>query len=212
MQQKKVSRMTKLHEKFIKTVAETEGSEATNNRRFCLKARLQRGCPQLIFHKPSRKNESSLVFVEELSVEEAFEKSTEEIMAGQSSQSSQSETDEEVHFSSIADLQEEVTLKELYVVAIALRTSMSEIRETKLPWPPTSVDLTEQVALEMIPVKLFNFVCWILGFSDAPKVQSYINLADEEMKKVLSLYQDMFIYSSGKIQTPKSLALGMTVR
>lgn len=210
IQQKKVSRMTELHEKFIKTVQETEGIDATGYRKFRLKARLQRDYPQLIFHRPSRKNQSEFVFVEEWSVGEAFEKSSPEL---ETAQSSQSETDEEMHLRWTADLQKEVTLKELYDVAIALRTCMSEIRETKLPWPPTSVDFTDEMAFKMIPVKLFNFVSWILGFSDAPEMQTYIRLKDSQMKKVLSLCQDMlFIYSNGRIQTPKSLALGMTVR
>ena len=51
IQQKKVSRMTKLHEKFIKTVQETEGIDATNYRKYLLKARLQRDHPQLTFHQ-----------------------------------------------------------------------------------------------------------------------------------------------------------------
>ena len=209
IQQKKVSRMTNLHEKFVKIVQDTEGVDATNYRKYLLKARLRRDYPQLIFHQPDRKNQSELVFVQELSVGEAFEKSGETA----TSQSSQSETDEEMHLSSKAEQQKEVTLKELYDVAIALRASMSDVREMKLPWPPTSVDLTDETALKLIPVKLFNFISWIIGFSDVPEMQTYIKLEDAQMKKVLSLRQDMlFVYSNGRIQTPKSLALGMTVR
>ena len=150
--QKKVSRMTKLHEKFVATVQEIEGIYATSYRKFRLKGMLQRDYPQLIFHQPSRKNQSELVFVEELSVGEVFEKSSPELETGQSSQS---ETDEEMRLGFTADLQKEVTLKELYDVAIALQICMSEIRETKLPWPPTSVDFTDEMALKMIPVKEF---------------------------------------------------------
>ena len=158
--------MTKLHEKFVKTVQETEGIDPTNYRKYLLKARLQRDYPQLIFHQPDRKNQSALVFVEEWSVRKAFDISGETVV-GQSSQCSQSDTDEEIHLASTTGLQKEVTLKELYDVAISLRTSMSKIRDIKLPWPPTSVNFTDEIALKMIPVKLFNF-SWALGFSDAP--------------------------------------------
>ena len=90
---------------------------------------------------------------------------------------------------------------------------INQIRDIKLPWPPTSVDFTDEIALKMIPVKLFNFISWILGFSDAPEMETYIKLEDTQMKKVLSLCQDiLFVYSNGRIQTPNSLALGMTVR
>ncbi len=40
IQQKKVSRMTNLHEKFVKIVQDTEGVDATNYRKYLLKARL----------------------------------------------------------------------------------------------------------------------------------------------------------------------------
>ena len=60
IQQKKVHRMTKLHEKFVKTVEETEGVDATNYQRYLLKARLQRHYPQLVFHQPDRKTKVSV--------------------------------------------------------------------------------------------------------------------------------------------------------
>ena len=91
---------------------ETEGVDATSYQRYLLKARLQRDYPQLIFHQLDRKKQSELVFVDELSVGEAFEKSG-ETGAGQSSQSSQSETDKEMHLGSTAEIQKEVTLKEI---------------------------------------------------------------------------------------------------
>ena len=61
------------------------------------------------------------MFVEELSVGEAFENAHLELQTDQSSQSSQSEAGEEMHLGWTADIQEEVSLKELYDVALALK-------------------------------------------------------------------------------------------
>ena len=89
--------------------------------KFRLKARLQRDYPQLTFHQPSRKNQSELVFVEELPVGEAFKNAPLELQTDRSSQSSQSEAGEEMHLGWTADIREEVSLKELYEVAPALK-------------------------------------------------------------------------------------------
>ena len=61
------------------------------------------------------------------------------------------------------------------------------------------------------PLIIVNFNHFFI--QPAPEMETYIKLEDTQMKKVLSLCQDMlFVYSNGRIQTPKSLALGMTVR
>ena len=68
--QKRVMRMRVLHEIFVEQVMENEGLDASNYRPTRLKTRLQRDYPQLVFHRPATRNESELVFVEELSVGE----------------------------------------------------------------------------------------------------------------------------------------------
>ena len=37
-------------------------------------------------------------------------------------------------------------------------------------WPPDSSDLTLDHGTESIPLKLFNFIAWILGYSKEPVV------------------------------------------
>ena len=62
--------MRVLHEIFVEQVIETEGLDASNYRPTRLKTRLQRDYPQLVFHRPATRNQSELVFVQELSVGE----------------------------------------------------------------------------------------------------------------------------------------------
>ena len=65
----------------------------------------------------------------------------------------------------------------------------------------------------MVSPLLFNFFAWILGFSDEPILDSYIELDEKDSVKVFSLCQDFICVSSrGKTQTPKALSLALTVR
>ena len=60
---------------------------------------------------------------------------------------------------------------------------------------------------------LFNFVAWLLGFSDDPEASEYVEVDEKYAVKIFSICQDLITVSrKGTIQTPKSLALVMTVR
>ena len=82
-------------------------------------------------------------------------------------------------------------------------------------WPPRSKDLSGS---NMIPVELFNHVAHIVGavsddeFISANNVR-YVEIADEFVPKVNAISQDIvYLSGRGRKQTPKSLALGLTVR
>ena len=53
--------MSRLKEKFIRTVRDIENEDATNNRTYRLKERLQDRYPQLVFHTPKVRNKSEIV-------------------------------------------------------------------------------------------------------------------------------------------------------
>lgn len=64
----------------------------------------------------------------------------------------------------------------------------------------------------MSPI-LFNFIAWVLGFSDEPLLTDYLEVDEKEAPKVFSICQDLInVSSQGRNQTPKSLALAMAVR
>ena len=66
---------------------------------------------------------------------------------------------------------------------------------------------------KLIPPGIFNFFAWALGFSDDPEESKYVTLEDSRSLKLFSLCQDLlYIFSNGRTQTPKSLALAMAVR
>ncbi len=209
LQKKEIIRMKLLNQMFLKKVAEVEGIDASHFRAFRLKERLKRDYPQLVFHQPKIRNQSEFVYVEELSAGDVAEEQT-QIWDNSNidDDSDDEEMDYEVPCSSQA-----VALNEFYVVGLALRNCIKGVADLNTPWPPTSVDLTEQSAFRMVPVPLFNFMSWILGFSDEPDLSCFVKLSDSHSRKTLSICQDIiYIASEGRCQTPKSLALSMATR
>lgn len=207
IKEKQIMRMRVLHEIFVQQVMKTEELDASNYRPSRLKTRLQRDYPQLVFHRPATRNQSELVFVEELSVGEVAE-----TCGTADSEGEESDGDEEIIIQPIVH-QKEVTLKEFYDVAMGLKNAIKGAPGMDSSWPPSAVDLSTDQVLKMVPIVLFNFIAWTLGFSDYPEMSSRLELEDSHMTKVLSICQDMlYIASNGRKQTPKSLALGMAVR
>ncbi len=210
LKKKRIMRMRVLHEIFVEQVMKTKNLDTSNYRPTRLKTRLQRDYPQLVFHHPVTRNQSELGFVEELSVGEVAETSGTADTEGASS--SENDSDEEMITGTLTD-EKEVTLKEYYDVAMALHNAIKGAQAMDSSWPPSSVDLSTNQVLKMVPIVLFNFIAWILGFSDYPELPSHLNLEDSRKTKVLSICQDiLYIASNGRKQTPKSLALGMAVR
>lgn len=81
------------------------------------------------------------------------------------------------------------------------------------PWPPTSENLNVTEAQTVVPLALYNLVNWIIGASEEPTLDHFVDIADDLHLKVLSVCQDIvYLASKGRKQTPKSLTLGLTVR
>ena len=163
----------------------TEKLDASNYCPTGLKTRLQRDYPQLVFHRPATRNQSELVFVEELSVGEVAERRGAADTDGASS--GESDDDQELTPEFITN-KREVTLKEYYDVAMALQNTIKGAQAMDTSWPPSSVNLSTTQVLKMVPIMLFNFIAWILGFSDYPEMSCHLELEDSHKTKVLSIY------------------------
>ena len=101
---------------------------------------------------------------------------------------------------------------QVFNVAMEIREIVRDAKGVE-GWPPDASDLTLTNALQSIPHQLFNFISWIVGFSDEPELQDKINLAHDQCCKVASICQDLiYAEAKGRKPTHKSLALGMTVR
>ena len=81
------------------------------------------------------------------------------------------------------------------------------------PWLPTAENLNVSDAKSVVPVELYNLIAWIIGATEEPTLDCYVDIADDVNLKVLSVCQDIvYLASKGRKQTPKSLCLGLTIR
>ena len=80
-------------------------------------------------------------------------------------------------------------------------------------WPSDSSDLTLENAIDSVPVRLFNFIAWSVGFSEDPVMDERVAESHSQCCKVVSICQDLiYAESKGKKQTHKAIALGMAAR
>ena len=86
----------------------------------------------------------------------------------------------------------------------------------KLPWPPNSQNLTLSTAEDAVPPLLYNFLASACGLTDQatlPDALELNKLSPADHSKLLSICQDIVnLQSRGKVTTPKSLSLGISVK
>lgn len=209
-----IHRMKKIEEEFVKTVEQVEGIDASNYRRFRLKERLLERFPQLVFHTPKKRNKSEIVYAKSICKGAVAE----HYLSNEGSQTSHSdtETEDEVLDEQLLKNPEPkaATLKEVYNVALTLRNILRSCTQAWYEtWPPLASDITGESVMKLVTPLLFNFVTWLLGFSEDAEASEYVEVDEKHAVKVFSICQDLInISSKGKIQTPKSLALAMAVR
>lgn len=80
-------------------------------------------------------------------------------------------------------------------------------------WPPTPSEFTTENAATMVPPLLALFFSWLLGFSSAPSMDEHSKLSEKDYLLVMSIAQGIiYVSSSGRMHTPKSLSVGMAIR
>ncbi|XP_034096209.1 uncharacterized protein LOC117562482 [Gymnodraco acuticeps] len=208
-----VLRMGQLRQAFIDMVKANEGVDASNYRQDLLKKRLAQDFPQLAFHMPTKRNVCELVFAETLSKDALVDmlpdpSGTE---TTQSSELSQTDSDNETGRTKCQTTHEDT--RTLYTAALFLKRLLSDTPGMSCPWPPTSENVNVTESQTVVPIGLYNLLSWIIGSTEEPTLDHYVNIDDDVHLKVLSVCQDIvYLASKGRKQTPKSLALGLTVR
>ena len=206
--------MRKLKKEFIKMVRRVENEDASGYRSFRLKKRLRERFPQLMFHRPKMRSKSEIVYTECLSpatVAESFIDNDGETSQSSQDSDSASEIDAEGYGNKC---DKRASLKELYTVGMTLKSDLQN--QTPIwyeNWPPLASDITAENIKKLVSPCLFNFMAWLLGFSDDPEDAKYITLEEKTTAKIFSLCQDLiYVANKGRVQTPKSLALAIAVR
>ena len=178
-----------------------------------LKKRLTRDFPQLVFHMPLVRNICELVFVETLSTRTLVDMLPYPSGAETTQSSELSQTDSETEKGTTERQTTQEDARTLYTAALFLKRHLSDTPGMSCPWPPTSENLNVTEAQTVVPLALYNLVSWIIGASEEPTLDNFVDIADDLHLKVLSVCQDIvYLASKGRKQTPKSLTLGLTVR
>ena len=216
--------MAHLYQRFLQSVEEVEGADASNFRRFRLKERLKKSYPQLVFHTPRFRNHSEFVYAENLSAEDLMD----EHMA---SNQCHDVVDDGNDGDSDDEFENEIECKEDNVISANSR-SLPSVNEVQLlyhasmvikskidkpplntPWPALATDITDENVKKVVDPALFTFLAWICGFSKDPKLDTYVDVKDAHYCRLMALQQDLvFIASDGKKATPKSISLAMALR
>lgn len=83
-------------------------------------------------------------------------------------------------------------------------------------WPPSSRNLNLETAESAVPPMLYNFLASTCGLADKnipPNSLEFIKVPSSNHGKLLSICQDIVaLHSRGRVITPKSLSLGITLK
>ena len=162
--------------------------------------------PNMVFHTSKTMQKGTLVYSPGLTVGEIEDDSLE--FEDEVESDYDDECCEEMHTQKVCN-----SFSTLYAVALEMRNELIECKEIGSHWPPDSNDLSMEAALKSIPVKLFNFISWLVGYSEEPNQEGQVALPKKASCKVVALCQDLvFAAGKGKVLRHKSLALGMTIR
>ena len=206
---KKVYRLNDLTDYFIKTVKRVENFDAGKYKSSRLKGRLIKRYPDLVFHRPSDRRQSELVFLGNEEGGAVILDDYNSEIDSQDSQQSQSETESNDDISRSFNISHSV----FHQVCMQIKGALDEARGIKNGWPPLSSDFTVENIESGIPPILYNFLALILGYTDEVSYNSYVTISHNLKLKVLSLGQDLLlVYSKGKTLTYKSLALAAAVK
>ena len=125
-----------------------EGLDASNYRRFRLKDRLRKSCPQLVFLKPNIRTKSEIVYVENLTSEDILDKH----MTLKGMEDVEDMDYEDCGKTNVSDLNE---LHVLFNAAAILRHALQKKPGLVTPWPPLASDLTMENSKNVVVSSTF---------------------------------------------------------
>ena len=104
-------------------------------------------------------------------------------------------------------------LQTLFHAAMILRNDLRNTPGMNVPWPPLASDITVESFKKVVPVKLYNFLTWLSGFSEDAQIDSHICIKEGSFSMIMAIAQDIVYVSSNSSKiTPKSIALAMALR
>ena len=209
IKQQEILLLSHLHRRFSFYMKSLENVENSSINSYRLRQRIQKSYPQNVFHPSRTRRRGTLVYSE--TVTTGFVADENDAVDHLSTAEENTEG-EDSQLDGPSNNRPTNSIKEMYYTALELRDVIKGY-QTNLSWPPDSHELSFDNAKAAIPVKLFNFFCWMLNLSDDPVSDNPVNVSSDKQRKVISLIQDLVsLASSGRIITHKALSLAVTVR
>ena len=173
-----------------------------------LRKRIKDRFPHVVFHASRTMNKGTLVYSDAINVGDVAD-NLQENDGYDDDLAANTDTNMEVQ----SAIQKGMTTKDMFFAAMEIRKLLTECKGVDAKWPPDSHDLTSLLAQKSIPIRLYNFLSWSMGFSSEPVEDHRVKVNSSENAKIVSIAQDMvYAESKGRTQTFKYLALGMAVR
>lgn len=172
-----------------------------------LKKRINSRYPQsIVFHASKSRNKGTLVYSADLVPGQIADDSMDVDKTGSDNGDDDDCYDEMDGNSKAAEA------SQMLNIAMEVRRTLRDAKGVT-DWPAYGSDLNLANAIQSVPQQLFNFISWIVGFSDEPELQHKVNIPHGQCCKVASICQDLiYAEAKGRKQTHQSLALGMSVR
>ncbi|XP_071832154.1 uncharacterized protein [Apostichopus japonicus] len=206
-----ILRLKTLNVLFRQIVKNTQALDASHFTTQRLKVQLRTRFHNLVFVKPSKRFESEIVYAKDINVDNIVERVAEQFQTP-ISECSTTTSDESDARTTDATADDYTRLRTLYHASQIIKSILQNT--TSAPrWPPTADDLTIDAARNIVPVPLFSFLTWCVGFSDEAELTDQVCISEDNNQRILSLAQDL-LYTSKKgcILLPKHSSLAMTIR
>lgn len=107
----------------------------------------------------------------------------------------------------------DMTNIELYHTDLAVKKSLADQSKRNINQPPTSETINQDECMKLVLVELVNLLALVTGATDEVSPSDiFVEVTGEAKVKLLSICMDIiYLSSNGRTQTPKSLALGLTL-
>ena len=159
---------------------------------------------KLTFHKPAGRNQSELVYSNEVDLRTTINK-----IAEMKRKIKDDEIEDDI-FSEMTE-SDHITLAN---ASILLRSTIKDVHGLSTKSSIDKADITDEKAKEIIPDILFRFAASLLGGSLAHDIVKDSNIMDSDMdRRVVALCQDIiYTVKKSRVKTPKHIGLAMSIK
>ncbi|XP_071948890.1 uncharacterized protein [Antedon mediterranea] len=208
-----IIRLSKLQKYLDKYIQEEEHINLGYVRSDLLKAKLEKDFPELVFHLPSRRNEATMVYFADISTGSFAE----QFLESEESTDLSSDASVNPDISTTTNKEERYHLQDesrtIHLAGLILKNAIKTSESMDYKWPPRASDINNVVMSDIIPFHLFNILAICTNTVQEHIDPSMASVPEEIRNKLEAICQDIvYLASRGRRQTPKSLALGLTIR